>query len=97
MVTGPEGYQGPVNHVLPAWDVACGLYAAVGVLSAERHRRRTGEGGQITLALADVALAVTGHLGFLAEAQVCQAERPGSATTCTAASRVTSRRPTASV
>jgi 2-methylfumaryl-CoA isomerase len=76
MVTGPEGLQGPVNHVLPAWDVACGLYAAVGLLSAERHRRRTGQGRQITLALADVALAVTGHLGFLAEAQVSHVERP---------------------
>jgi 2-methylfumaryl-CoA isomerase len=58
---------GPVNHVLPAWDVACGLYAAIGILAAERHRRRTGAGRAITLPLADVALAVTGHLGFLAE------------------------------
>jgi 2-methylfumaryl-CoA isomerase len=27
MVTGPEEHGGPVNHVLPAWDIACGLYA----------------------------------------------------------------------
>lgn len=67
LATGPEDVAGPVNHVLPAWDVACGLYAAVGILAAERHRRRTGEGRAVTLALADVALAVTGHLGFLAE------------------------------
>ena len=67
---------GPVNHVLPAWDVACGLYAAVGLLAAERHRARTGAGSAITLALADVALAVAGHLGFLAEAQVTGTERP---------------------
>lgn len=67
LATGAEDTAGPVNHVLPAWDVACGLYAAVGILAAERHRRRTGEGRAITLALADVALAVTGHLGFLAE------------------------------
>ncbi len=67
LVTGAEGTAGPVDHVLPAWDVACGLYAAVGILAAERHRRRTGEGRAITLPLADVALAVTGHLGFLAE------------------------------
>ena len=76
MITGPEGLAGPVNHVLPAWDVACGLYAAVGLLAAERRRARTGAGSQITLALADVALAVAGHLGFLAEAQVSAASRP---------------------
>jgi 2-methylfumaryl-CoA isomerase len=70
MITGPEEHQGPVNHVLPAWDIACGLYAAVGLLSADRHRQRTGEGSQITLALEDVALALAGNLGFLAEAQL---------------------------
>jgi 2-methylfumaryl-CoA isomerase len=70
LVTGDEATAGPVNHVLPAWDVACGLYAAIGILAAERHRRRTGTGRAITLALADVALAVTGHLGFLAEGQL---------------------------
>jgi len=67
---------GPVNHVLPAWDVACGLYAAVGILAAERQRRRTGAGRAITLPLADVALAVTGHLGFLAEGRLTGASRP---------------------
>jgi 2-methylfumaryl-CoA isomerase len=76
LATGPEGTEGPVNHVLPAWDVACGLYAAVGLLAAERHRRRTGAGRAITLALADVALAVTGHLGLLAEAQLAGTGRP---------------------
>jgi 2-methylfumaryl-CoA isomerase len=75
-ITGPEDLDGPVNHVLPAWDVACGLYAAVGLLAAERRRARTGKGAAVTLALADVALAVAGHLGFLAEAQVCAADRP---------------------
>jgi 2-methylfumaryl-CoA isomerase len=76
LITGPEGFDGPVNHVLPAWDVACGLYAAVGLLAAERRRQRTGAGSEITLALADVALAVAGHLGFLAEAQVSGTDRP---------------------
>ena len=76
MATGPQEHDGPVNHVLPAWDVACGLYAATGLLAAERHRRRTGEGSRITLALADVALGLTGHLGFLAEAQLTGAGRP---------------------
>jgi 2-methylfumaryl-CoA isomerase len=76
MITGPEGLDGPVNHVLPAWDVACGLYSAVGLLAAERRRQRTGAGSQLTLALSDVALAVAGHLGFLAEAQVSGTDRP---------------------
>jgi 2-methylfumaryl-CoA isomerase len=70
LTTGEPGTAGPVNHVLPAWDVACGLYAAIGLLAAERHRRRTGAGRAITLPLADVALAVTGHLGFLAEGRL---------------------------
>ena len=76
LATGPGELRDPVNHVLPAWDVACGLYAAVGLLAAERHRRRTGQGRAITLALADVALAVTGHLGFLAEAWLTGDSRP---------------------
>jgi 2-methylfumaryl-CoA isomerase len=76
LATGDEGLRGPVNHVLPAWDVACGLYAATGLLAAERHRRRTGAGSSITLALADVALAITGHLGFLAEAALTGTGRP---------------------
>jgi 2-methylfumaryl-CoA isomerase len=76
LATGPENLAGPVNHVLPAWDVATGLYAAAGILAAERHRRRTGEGRSITLPLEDVALAVTGHLGFLAEAQAGGTGRP---------------------
>ena len=76
LTTGPEGLAGPVNHVLPAWDVACGLYAAVGLLAAERHRRRTGQGRAITLPLEDVALAVTSHLGFLAQARLTGAGRP---------------------
>lgn len=70
MVTGPEGHADPVNHVLPAWDIACGLYAALGILSADRQRRITGQGQRMSVALYDVALAMAGNLGFLAEAQV---------------------------
>jgi 2-methylfumaryl-CoA isomerase len=75
LVTGPDALEGPVNHVLPAWDVACGLYAAVGLLAAERRRAQSGQGSQISLALADVAVAVAGNLGFLGEAQLGQ-DRP---------------------
>ncbi|THD05725.1 2-methylfumaryl-CoA isomerase [Panacagrimonas perspica] len=68
-LTGPPTHEGPVNHVLPAWDLITGQMAATGILAAERHRRRTGEGQHIKLALQDVALASLGHLGFIAEAQ----------------------------
>lgn len=76
LVTGPEGHAGPVNHVLPAWDIACGLYAAIGILGADRHRRVTGQGQQLSVALGDVALATAGNLGFLGEAQVTRVTRP---------------------
>lgn len=71
-LTGPQDGQDAVNHVLPAWDLVTGQMAAVGLLAAERHRLRHGAGQHVKLALEDVALAVMGHLGFLAEAQLCQ-------------------------
>ena len=66
---GVEGSDSVVNHVLPAWDLITGQMVAVGLLAAERHRRRSGQGQHVKLALEDVALAVMGHLGFIAEAQ----------------------------
>lgn len=75
-LTGPDGTTGPVNQVLPAWDVATGLYLAVGLLAAERHRARTGEGQRVELSLADVALATAGNLGYLAEAELSTEPRP---------------------
>jgi 2-methylfumaryl-CoA isomerase len=69
LVTGPPEHSGAVNHVLPAWDVACGIYAALAIVAAERHRRLTGEGTHVTAALGDVALATAGNLGLLAEAE----------------------------
>ncbi|MEV0642961.1 CoA transferase [Streptomyces sp. NPDC050619] len=69
-LTGPENSAQPVNHLMPAWDVAAGLYLAVGLLAAERHRLLTGEGQQVRVALEDVALATAGNLGYLAEAQL---------------------------
>jgi 2-methylfumaryl-CoA isomerase len=75
LVTGPAGHADPVNHVLPAWDIACGLYAATGVAAAARRRELTGEGSALTVALADVALSMAGNLGLLAEAQLNDVER----------------------
>src|SRR5260221_9430143 len=60
----------PVNHALPAWDVAAGLTLTVGLLAAERHRGRTGQGRHVTVSLADVAFAVVADLGYLAQAQL---------------------------
>lgn len=68
--TGPRNLAEPLNSVLPAWDIAMGTLAAFGLLAAERHRSRTGEGQLVKLALSDVAFAMVGNLGRLAEAQL---------------------------
>ena len=65
----------PVNHVLPAWDIAAGLYLATGLLAAERHRRRTGKGQMVRLSLADVMLATLGNLGYLADFEINGVQR----------------------
>ncbi|UGT92750.1 CoA transferase [Mycobacterium ostraviense] len=75
LVTGPVGHAGPVNHVLPAWDVCCGLYAALAVVAAVRRRDQTGMGARVSLALEDVALATAGNLGLLTEPQVIGTQR----------------------
>jgi 2-methylfumaryl-CoA isomerase len=75
-VTGPADHAGPINHVLPAWDVCCGLYAALAVTAAVRRRDLSGDGSHISLALEDVALATAGNLGFLTEPQVNGTQRP---------------------
>lgn len=74
--TGPDALATPVNHLLPAWDVVTGTLAATGLLAAERKRRITRTGQFIRLALADVAMATVGHLGYLAEVQINNTERP---------------------
>jgi 2-methylfumaryl-CoA isomerase len=76
LVTGPAESTSPVNHVLPAWDIACGLFAAVGAIAAVHRRELTGQGETVRIALADVALSLAGSLGFLAEAQINSFDRP---------------------
>lgn len=76
MITGPVGHEGPVNAVLPAWDIATGYAAAVALLAAERHRSRTGEGQVAKVALQDMALAATAALGYLGEAEINKVDRP---------------------
>ncbi|OBI21139.1 CoA transferase [Mycobacterium sp. E2497] len=75
LVTGPADHAGPINHVLPAWDVCCGLYAALAVVTALRRRDESGAGTRISLALEDVALATAGNLGLLTEPQVTGSQR----------------------
>jgi 2-methylfumaryl-CoA isomerase len=70
MITGPTGLADPVNHVLPAWDVTCGLYVALAVTAALRHRDATGEGQRVGIPLENVALATAGNLSFLTEVMV---------------------------
>jgi 2-methylfumaryl-CoA isomerase len=74
-ITGPADDPRPVNHVMPAWDHICGQMAAVALLAAERHRRLTGDGQYVRLALLDVALATMGHMGFVGEAHVNGVDR----------------------
>jgi 2-methylfumaryl-CoA isomerase len=79
LVTGPQPATGPgapVNNVLPAWDVATGLYLSTALLAAERHRGRTGQGQEVIAALADVMLAMVGHLGYIGDVQVNGRSRP---------------------
>jgi len=66
----PQNDEHAINNPLPAWDVIAGQHIALGLLAAERHRSRCGEGQLVKLALADVALATVGHLGYIAEAMV---------------------------
>ena len=77
LVTGNSGSGGnPVNHVLPAWDIAAGLYLATALLAAERHRARTGEGQEVVAALSDVMLAAVGHLGYVGDVHINDRARP---------------------
>jgi len=68
--TGPRNLAEPLNSVLPAWDIALGTLATVGLLAAERHRRLTHKGQLVRLSLSDVAIAMVGNLGRIAEAQL---------------------------
>lgn len=75
-LTGPVDFERPVNHVLPAWDVACAYQAAFAIMAAVDYRRRTGAGAELKLALSDVAFTTLSHLGVLAEAELLAQDRP---------------------
>ena len=74
-VTGGGSVQRPVNHVLPAWDIACGYQAAFALMAALNRRMREGAGAELKLALSDVAFSMLSHLGVLAEAELLGEDR----------------------
>ena len=75
-VTGQATPQAPINQVLPAWDIACAYQAAFAVVAAVDHRRRSGLGAALQLALSDMAFCTLSHLGVLAEAELLGQQRP---------------------
>lgn len=74
MLTGPG--PAPVNHVLPAWDLLSGAYAAFALLAAIQRRTATGEGGEVRVPLSDVAIGTVANLGGVAEVLYSGANRP---------------------
>lgn len=70
--TGPD----PVNHVLPAWDLLSGAYAAFALLAAIQRRMATGAGGEVRVPLSDVAIGTVANLGGVAEVLYSGANRP---------------------
>jgi 2-methylfumaryl-CoA isomerase len=77
-VTGPEGADTPVAHVLPAWDCIAGGMVVNALLAAERHRLRHGVGQLAELSLKDVAAAMLANLGILGEVAVNGVDRARS-------------------
>lgn len=69
---GPE----PVNHVLPAWDLLSGAYAAFAMLAAIRRREQTGEGSEVRIPLSDMAIGTVANLGGIAEVLYSGKNRP---------------------
>ena len=74
-LTGPSDLSEPVNHVLPAWDIATAYHAALNILAADRYRSKNGKGQRIQLALADVALSAVSNLGLIGEVLINEEER----------------------
>ena len=74
MLTGPG--PEPVNHVLPAWDLLTGAYAAFALLAAIQRRSATGEGSEVRVPLSDVAIGTLANLGGIGEVLYSGQNRP---------------------
>ena len=76
-MTGPDSLgDEPVNHVLPAWDLLAGAYAAFAILAAERRRRDTGQGADVRIPLSDIGITSLANLGQIAETLYTDENRP---------------------
>jgi 2-methylfumaryl-CoA isomerase len=75
-MTGPVDSDLPVNHVLPAWDLSTGLYAAFALLAADRARGLQGKGCEIRVPLGDMALSSLAALGLVGEGFIFGHDRP---------------------
>lgn len=67
LMTGHPDDLRPVNHVLPAWDLLTGAFAAFNLVAALLARHRTGQGREIRIPLSDVAAASLANMGMTAE------------------------------
>ena len=67
LMTGHPDDPRPVNHVLPAWDLLTGAYAAFALTAAISARQRDGKGREIRIPLSDIAGSTMANLGYLAE------------------------------
>jgi 2-methylfumaryl-CoA isomerase len=76
LMTGHPDDPRPVNHVLPAWDLVTGAYAAFAMVSALLDRRATGRGREIRIPLSDMAATTLANMGLTAEAQIFGHQRP---------------------
>jgi crotonobetainyl-CoA:carnitine CoA-transferase CaiB-like acyl-CoA transferase len=78
----PDGQPGagPMRSMLPLVDVMTGMVSTSAVLAALLHRKNTGEGQHLDIALLDVALAATVHLGqtYLSTGKIPQRAGNGS-------------------
>jgi len=67
LMTGHPDDPRPVNHVLPAWDLLTGAFAAFNMVAALLARMRTGQGREIRIPLSDVAASALANMGMTAE------------------------------
>lgn len=74
MLTGPG--PEPVNHVLPAWDLLAGAYAAFALLGLIQRRSVTRLGGEARVPLSDVAIGTVANIGGIAEVTCSGENRP---------------------
>jgi 2-methylfumaryl-CoA isomerase len=80
LMTGPAEWDQatapPVNQVLPAWDFITGAYCAFALMAALHRRGATGEGSEVRVPLADVAMGTVANSGAMAEMLYRGADRP---------------------